>query len=67
MAILPRYLPAAKDNLNSDSPDNHSDPNNHPGEVRAKPIVIWYFRPSGDSLESLDLALSSGLITPGAN
>lgn len=63
MAILPRYLPATKENLNSDSPNNHSNPNNHPSEVRVKPIVIWHFRPLRDSLESLELVLSSGLIT----
>lgn len=63
MAILPRYLPAAKENLNSNLPNNHSDLNAPPGEVKTKPIVIWHSRPADDGIESLKLALSSGLIT----
>lgn len=62
VTILPRCLPAAKENLNPDSPNNRSDTNTPHGEVKSKPIVIWHFRPADDSLESLELALSSGLI-----
>ncbi|MFA5238678.1 MAG: hypothetical protein WC476_03075 [Phycisphaerae bacterium] len=41
---------------------NYSDPDVSSGKVKTEPIVIWHFRPNDDSLESLELALSTGLI-----
>lgn len=71
LAILPSLLPMARGNaaidVNSlDSSSDHannSEPNNRPDKVKAKPIIIWCYTAYKDSHESLEVVLSTGLIT----
>jgi hypothetical protein len=72
MAVLRCYSHTAKDNLNSNSPTNHSDPNKgidavgeKAGSVKManRPMIIWFHGSLANTTESLKIALSSGLIT----